>query len=137
MILINEKNNLNTVNDRIRPQFRIAPLSIKPPGVKAILRNKPPFRKSPQGGLIRFFAMITVLRFLRLKSKYDIIICILLDILCYYATKTKKTNQITECGTKASKDHHRMDTKCMEQYLVRSHREVIKILCVDNCTRWG
>ena len=38
-----------TVNDRISPQFRIAPsfeylpLSIKPPGVKAILRNKPPF----------------------------------------------------------------------------------------------
>ena len=39
-----------TVNDRISPQFRIAPLSIKPPGVKAILRNKPPFRLSPQGG---------------------------------------------------------------------------------------
>ena len=42
--------------------------------------------------------------------------------------KTKKTNQITECGNKASKDHRRMDTKCMEQYLMRS---------VDDCTRWG
>ena len=28
-------------------------------------------------------------------------ISILLDIQCYYATKTKKTNQITECGNKA------------------------------------
>ena len=48
-VLINEKNNLNTVNDQIRPQFRIAPLSIKPRGVKAILRNKAPFEKAPRG----------------------------------------------------------------------------------------
>ena len=39
-----------TVNDRISHQFRIAPLSIKPPEVKEILRNKPPSRISPQGG---------------------------------------------------------------------------------------
>ena len=37
-------------------------------------------------------------------------------------------NKITECGNKASKYHRRMDTKCMEQYLMRS---------VDNYTRWG
>ena len=55
-------------------------------------------------------------------------------LLCYYATKTKK---ITECGNKASKDHRQMDTKCTEQYLIRSHQEVIQILCVDNCIRWG
>ena len=72
-----------------------------------------------EGGLIRFFTIITVLCFLRLKSKYDSIICILLDILCYYPMKTnKKTNQITECGNKALKDHRQMDTKCMEQYLM-------------------
>ena len=33
------------------------------------------------------------------------------DIPClYYATKTKKTNQITEYGNKPSKGHRRMDT---------------------------
>ena len=76
------------------------PISIKPPGVKAFLRNKPPFRT---GGLIRFFTIITVLSFLWLKSKYDSIISILLDIPCYYATKTKKKKKkkITECGNKA------------------------------------
>ena len=49
---------------------------------------------------------------MRLKSKYDSIICISSDIPCYYATKTKKTNQITECGNKASpsKFHRRMDS---------------------------
>ena len=38
-----------------------------------------------------------------------------MDIPCYCATKTKITNQITECGNKAStsKGHRRMDTKCM------------------------
>ena len=53
-------------------------------------------------GLNRLFTIITVLRFLRLKSKYDSIICILFDIPCYYDTKTKKINIITECGNKAS-----------------------------------
>ena len=48
-----------TVNDRISPLFRIAPpppppLSIKLPGVKAILRNKSPFRIIPQGLTDRF-----------------------------------------------------------------------------------
>ena len=30
-----------------------------------------------------------------------------------------------------------MDTKCMEEYLMGSHPEVIQILCVDNRTRRG
>ena len=50
---------------------------------------------------IRLFAIITVLVFLRLvKSKYDSNICILLDLTTL--RKPKKTNQITECGNKAS-----------------------------------
>ena len=54
--------------------------------------------------------------------------------------KPKKQTQITECCNKAppSKGHRRMDTKCMERYLMRNHPKVIQILCVDNCTRlWG
>ena len=34
--------------------------------------------------------------------------------------KPKQNKTITEYGNKASKDHRRMDTKCMEQYLMRS-----------------
>ena len=44
------------------------------------------------------------------------IICILLDIPCY--ENQNETKQITEYGNKALKDHRRMDTKCMEQYLM-------------------
>ena len=64
-------------------------LSIKPPGVKSFLRSKPP------GGLFPFFTIITVLCFLRLKSKYDSIICILLAIPCYYPTIYKLWNNIS------------------------------------------
>ena len=73
---------------------------------------------------------------MRLKSKYDSIICILLDIPCYYATKTKETNQITECGNKdsPSKGYRRMDTTCIERYLMQNHPKVIQSLCIDNCT---
>ena len=49
------------------------------------------------GGLIRFFTIITVLRFLRLNNKYDSIICILLDIpysmLLRYGNKKNKKNK--------------------------------------------
>ena len=91
--------------------------------------------------LIRFFTIITVLRFLWLKSKYGSIICILLDIPCYYATKTKKKNKlknvIINLPSIPSKNHHRMDTKCMERYLMQNHPKVIQILCVDNYTSCG
>ena len=50
----------------------------------------------------------------------------------------QKPNQITECYNKASpsKGHRRMDTKCMERYVMRNH-ESHQILRVDNCTRCG
>ena len=57
----------HTINDQISPQFRIAPLLIKPPWIKTILRNKPHFRISPRE-LIRFFTIITVLRFFAAKE---------------------------------------------------------------------
>ena len=85
----------HTVNDRISPQFRIAPLSIKPPRGKIIFAKISPISNKPPGGLFRFFTIITVLHFLRLKSKYNSIICILLDIPCYYATIYKLCNNIS------------------------------------------
>ena len=62
-----------------------------------------------------------------------------MDIPCYYATETKKTNQITEYGNKAPplKGHRRVDTKCIERYIKRNHPKVIQILYIDNCTIWG
>ena len=45
-------------------------------------------------GLIRFFTIITILRFLQLKSKHDSIICILLDIPCTTLRKPKKQTKV-------------------------------------------
>ena len=47
-------------------------------------------------GLFRFFTIITVLQFLRLKSKYDSITCIFIGYsICYYATIYKLCNNIS------------------------------------------
>ena len=45
--------------------------------------------------------------------------------------ENQKTKQITECGEPPPREsHHRMDTKCMELYLMRNHPKVIQIFAL-------
>ena len=56
-------------------------------------------------------------------------------MLLGFENKQTIKQKVTECENNAfpSKGHRRMDTKCVERYLMRNPPKVIQILCVDNC----